>query len=266
MGAAFSCQGTLPNQTHHYATGKEFYGEKSHLLPWKLSAISQLLCIFLSNFFVFQYLTNLLCSQYTELWLLLLGLWQLPWECQQEICFQLDIMRKMKFAGTEMCVVPCSALVLLWESCLISLRFNFLLYKVGVVIITLTFGVVSRIQENIFENVIYKLFIIWQMLDFTFSVRACGNTVSQTTYCFSGLHPYVSIFHPHQHELGPFQMIPAQKRPGLVKLPGTCWHRPGCPALQISNVGAASASHPQEMRKEGPAPQHTVNTWHTFLE
>lgn len=71
MGAAFSCQGTLPNQTHHYATGKEFYGEKSHLLPWKLSAISQLLCIFLSNFFVFQYLTNLLCSQYTELWLLL---------------------------------------------------------------------------------------------------------------------------------------------------------------------------------------------------
>lgn len=197
---------------------------------------------------------------------LLLGLWQLPWECQQEICFQLDIMRKMKFAGTEMCVVPCSALVLLWESCLISLRFNFLLYKVGVVIITLTFGVVSRIQENIFENVIYKLFIIWQMLDFTFSVRACGNTVSQTTYCFSGLHPYVSIFHPHQHELGPFQMIPTQKRPGLVKLPGTRWHRHGCPALQISNVGAASASHPQEMRKEGPAPQHTVNTWHTFLE
>lgn len=71
MGAAFSCQGTLPNQTHNYATGKEFYGERFHLLPWKLSAISQPLCTFLANFFVPQYLTNVLCSQYTELWLLL---------------------------------------------------------------------------------------------------------------------------------------------------------------------------------------------------
>lgn len=71
MGADFSCQGTLPNQTHHYATRKEFYGERSHLLPWKFSAIPQPLCIFLAKFFVPQYLTNVLCSQYTELWLLL---------------------------------------------------------------------------------------------------------------------------------------------------------------------------------------------------
>lgn len=82
-------------------------------------------------------------------------------------------MRKNEqFVGTEMCVVPCSALVWLWESCLNLLRFHFLLCKVGVVIITLTFRVVSRIQENIFEKVIYELFTIWHMLDFTFSVRA----------------------------------------------------------------------------------------------
>lgn len=73
----------------------------------------------------------------------------------------MDIMRNNeKFEGTEMCVVPCSALVLLGESCLTLLRFNFLLYKVGVLIITLTFRVVSRIQENSFEKVIYELFII----------------------------------------------------------------------------------------------------------
>lgn len=31
MGAAFSCQGTLPNQTYHYANGKESCRERSHL-------------------------------------------------------------------------------------------------------------------------------------------------------------------------------------------------------------------------------------------
>lgn len=97
-------------------------------------------------------------------------------------------------------------------------------------------------------------------------IKPVATLCPQTTCCFSGFHPYVTIFHSHQHELEPFQMLPAQKRPVLVKLAGTRWHRQGCPALQISKAGAASASCLLEMRKEDPAPQHTMNTPHAFLE
>ena len=77
----------------------------------------------------------------------------------------------LSLQAKEVCVVPCSVL-LLWESCLTSLRFNFHLCKVGVVIITLTFRVVSGIQDSIFEKGIYECFTIWQMLDFTFLCKA----------------------------------------------------------------------------------------------
>ena len=105
---------------------------------------------------------------------LLFDLWQLTSEClNRQPAFSLMLRERMlSFQAEEVCVVPHSALFLLWERCLTEPRFSFLLHKVGVTITTPTLRVVSKIRDSVFEKASHELFRIWQMLDCTFSVKA----------------------------------------------------------------------------------------------